>query len=379
MSVINTNMAGIIATNAILQNERDQETAMERLSTGKRINSAGDDAAGLAITERMAAEVSGLTMAARNSNDAISMLETAEGATVEIMEMLQRMRELAVQAATDTYSLTDRLALDLEFGQLMTEIVSIASNTTWNTMTVLNGGAPSLVADVTTSDVDLMQANIQVGKNSSQFTTMSLRSWDPRNTIDKEAQGERIARAGFAANAFSGGTGFLDANTDNILDAGATLLQRGVSDQWTGAGAAFGDTVANASNSAFGSAVLWTGGDDGAIGGADTAGGALNADRRIDIGTRINANYALVQLDTAITAASSERAQYGAYINRMQHTGDNLINVARHQSQSRSRIADADYAVESTELSRTTIIAQASTAMLAQANQSKSIVLALLE
>ena len=151
MSVINTNMAGIIATNSILQNERDQETAMERLSTGKRINSAGDDAAGLAITERMAAEVSGLTMAARNSNDAISMLETAEGATVEIMEMLQRMRELAVQAATDTYSLTDRLALDLEFGQLMTEIVSIASNTTWNTMTVLNGGAPSLVADVTTS------------------------------------------------------------------------------------------------------------------------------------------------------------------------------------------------------------------------------------
>ena len=148
MSVINTNMAGIIATNAILQNERDQETAMERLSTGKRINSAGDDAAGLAITERMAAEVSGLTMAARNSNDAISMLETAEGATVEIMEMLQRMRELAVQAATDTYSLTDRLSLDLEFGQLMTEIVSIASNTTWNTMTVLNGGAPSLVADV---------------------------------------------------------------------------------------------------------------------------------------------------------------------------------------------------------------------------------------
>ena len=97
------------------------------------------------------------------------------------------------------------------------------------------------------------------------------------------------------------------------------------------------------------------------------------------IGTRINANYALVQLDTAITAASSERAQYGAYINRMQHTGDNLVNVARHQSQSRSRIADADYAVESTELSRTTIIAQASTAMLAQANQSKSIVLALLE
>ena len=139
MSVINTNMAGIIATNAIIQNDRDQETAMERLSTGKRINSAGDDAAGLAISERMRAEVSGLKIATRNANDAISMLETAEGASVEIVEMLQRMRELAVQAATDTNSATDRAALDLEFGQLMQEMISIASNTTWNTMTVMNG------------------------------------------------------------------------------------------------------------------------------------------------------------------------------------------------------------------------------------------------
>ena len=138
MSVINTNMAGIIATNAIISNDRDQEQAMERLSTGKRINSAGDDAAGLAISQRMQAEVSGLKMATRNANDAISMLETAEGASVEITDMLQRMRELAVQAATDTYSLTDRLALDLEFGQLMQEIQNIASQTTWNTMTAVS-------------------------------------------------------------------------------------------------------------------------------------------------------------------------------------------------------------------------------------------------
>ena len=143
--------------------------------------------------------------------------------------------------------------------------------------------------------------------------------------------------------------------------------------------AAFGDTVANASNSAYGSAVLFTGGDNGAVGGTDTAGGALNADKRINIETRGNATFALTQLDVAITAASSERAQYGAYIRRMEHTGDNLTNVARHQEQSRSRIADADYAIETSELSRTTIIAQASTAMLAQANQSKQIVLALLE
>ena len=207
MSVINTNMAGIIATNAIISNDRDQEQAMERLSTGKRINSAGDDAAGLAISQRMQAEVSGLKMATRNANDAISMLETAEGASVEITDMLQRMRELAVQAATDTYSLTDRLALDLEFGQLMQEIQNIASQTTWNTMTVMNGGAPNLATDVITSDVDLMNATIQLGKAATQTTTLTLKSWDPRNTIDFAHRNERTLRAGFAAAAYAAGDG----------------------------------------------------------------------------------------------------------------------------------------------------------------------------
>ena len=355
MSIINTNMSGIIATNAIIKNERDQSTAMERLSTGLRINSAGDDAAGLAISERMAAEVSGLTMANRNAQDAISMLETAEGASVEIVSMLQRMRELALQASTDTNSATDRVALDLEFGQLMNEIQNIASQTTWNTMTIMNGGAPG-ATDLTTSAVVQMQANIHLGKNASQSTVVSIKSWDPRNTIDVDTAPGRIARDGLAASTFAAG--------------GAE------SDQYTGT---LGGTVANQSNSAFGQARLWTGGDDATLAGADIAGGAQNADKRINIETRAAANDALTQLDRAITSASSERAMYGAYINRMEHTGNNLTNVARHQEQSRSRIADADYAVESTELSRTTIIAQASTAMLAQANQSKSIVLALLE
>jgi flagellin len=355
MSVINTNMAGIIATNAIIKNDRDQETAMERLSTGLRINSAGDDAAGLAISERMSAEVSGLKQANRNANDAISMLETAEGASVEIMAMLQRMRELSLQSATDTNSDSDRVALDLEFGQLFDEIQTIASQTTWNTMTIMNGGAPG-AADLTTSAVVKMTATIQLGKNANQNTVISIKSWDPRNTIDDRTAPGRNARDGLAADTFNAG----DGNSDNYDNA-------------------LGGTVANQSNSAFGQARLFTGGDDRALNGADIAGGAQNADKRINIETRAAASDALTQLDRAITAASSERAMYGAYINRMEHTGNNLINVARHQEQSRSRIADADYAVETSELSRTSIIAQASTAMLAQANQSKAIVLALLE
>ena len=351
MSVINTNMSSIIATNAIVANDRDQQRAMERLSTGLRINSAGDDAAGLAISERMSAEVSGLQMANRNANDAISMLETAEGATQEIVSMFQRMRELAVQAATDTYALTDRLALDLEFGELMNEIQSIATNTTWNTITILDGGGETVRLNTTKSSL-----TIQLGKAAAQNTLLSLASWDPAATLDRNYSPARAVRAGFAAN---------------------TAVASDGADQWV---ATAGATIANgSSNNAYGQAILFHGGDDGAVGGADTAGGALNADKRIDITTRADATFALTQLDLAITSASSERAQYGAYIRRMEHTGNNLTNVARHQESSRSRIADADYAVETTELSRTTIIAQASTAMLAQANAAKQTVLTLLQ
>ena len=335
MSVINTNISAGIAVNALIKNDREQETAMERLSTGLRINSAKDDAAGLAITERMKAEVTGLEMATRNANDAISMLETAEGATREIAGALQRMRELAVQAASGTYNDSDRVAMDLEFGELWTEIQRIATQTTWNTLTVLNGGN-----DVTTKDVQATKINIQLGKSSSQTMELVIKSFDPRNTIDNEAVMQTLN----PVRAFAGGTG-TNENSGNA--AGVTK-----------------DT------SAFGTAVLFVG--NGELAGA-------NADTRIDIITSANATFALTQLDVAITAVSAERAMYGSYISRLQAAANNLTNVAQNQDQSRSRIEDTDYAVETSELSRTQIIAQASTAMLAQANQSKQTVLALLQ
>ena len=366
MSVINTNMSALIATNAIIANDKNQQQAMERLSTGKRINSAGDDAAGLAISERMRAEVSGLQMATRNANDAISMLSTVEGASQEIVLMFQRMRELSVQSGSDTYSRGDRLALDLEFGQLMAEVGRIATNTTWNTMSLLNGKSAIVggaEVAVTTSDIEATSSTIQLGKGSGETMTLTLKSWLPKNAVDLVRQNERIDAAGTVQNAEVAGGG----DNDNYL----------------GAGALFGGTVANVSNSAYAGAVLWTGGDDGAANGAGTNDERLEADvssvGRINIETRKNAAFAITQLDKAITAASSERALIGAFISRLEHAGDNLTNVARHQEQSRSRIADADYAVESSELSRTTIIAQASTAMLAQANASGQSVLSLLK
>jgi flagellin len=132
MTVINTNTAATLTANALTKNERAMNQTMERLSTGQRINSAADDAAGLAISSKMTSQINGLNMAVKNANDAISMLQTYDGALIEISSMSQRMRELAVQSASDTNTTADRTALNTEFEQLTAEIERIAANTQWN-------------------------------------------------------------------------------------------------------------------------------------------------------------------------------------------------------------------------------------------------------
>ena len=330
MSVINTNVSATLAANAIARNDRAMGTAMERLSTGLRINSAKDDAAGLAISTRMKAEVSGLEMAAKNANDAISMLEVAEGATLEISNMLNRMRELAVQSASGTYSDNDRGALDLEFGALMSEIDRIAKNTTWNTMSILNGA--NYATPVYTKDALSTTINIQLGAAASQTMTLTLKSWVPSVTNDAEALNAN-------GNVAADGTGAAANGQDNYAIAN------------TGKTSAYGDAV-----------LTW--------GASSTS---------INISKAANATFAITQLDKAIQGASAERANYGAFMARLTHSADNLTNVAHNTDQSRSRIEDADYAVETSELARTQIISQAATAMLAQANQSKQGVLELLQ
>jgi len=382
MSVINTNMSAIIATNAIIANDRAQEVAMERLSTGLRINSASDDAAGLAISSRMEAEVSGLNMATRNTNDAISMIETIEGSSREIGVALQRMRELAVQAASDTYGVTDRAALDMEFGELMTEMTRIATQTTWNEITVMDGGDTPTVS---TAAVTSSSLSIQIGKASGQNMELTIKSFDPQTTFKQNARmdvvnattgaitaGNLGKRAGALTLQTEGGGRVLTIlSAAQIAAAVGSIFQEG-NDNHNTVTPATADRR-SVETQAFGSAVLFVGMA------ADAGPGVTINTQRIDILSRGNANYALAQLDTAITAVSGERAKYGSYMSRLEHAGDNMTNVARHVEQSRSRIADADYAVETSELSRTTIIAQASTAMLAQANAAKQTVLTLLQ
>ena len=359
MSVINTNIAARIATNAIIRNDRHSETAMTRLATGLRINSAKDDAAGLAITQRMKAEVSGLEMSARNASDAISMLQVADGATVEIAAMFQRMRELAVQAATGTYSFTDRQALDLEFAAMYQEIDRIANNTTWNTMSIMNGqlanGNDMATGADPTTLLDVTSATIQLGKSVNQTMGLNIKSFRPEHAADFTHINGTVTGDGIAvAVAYAAGA----ATNANYADATTPASDN--------------PSVTHASH-AYGSAILWTGGDGGVFGGVAGA-----ANERLEILSQQQAGFALTQLDIAITALSTERAKFGASVSRLQHATDNLLNVATNQDLSRSRIEDADYAVETSELSRTQIIAQASTAMLAQANKKAQNVLALL-
>jgi flagellin len=163
MTVINTNIAANITANALTKNERAMSQAMERLSTGQRINSAGDDAAGLAISSRMTSQINGLNMAVRNANDAISLVQTADGAVVEISAMLQRMRELAVQGASGTYTATDRDALDVEFQALTAAIEDIADDTQWNGTALLSGASAFV---------------FHVGANASQTISLTINDFE---------------------------------------------------------------------------------------------------------------------------------------------------------------------------------------------------------
>ncbi|MDE2148043.1 MAG: flagellin FliC [Burkholderiales bacterium] len=279
---INTNLISLDAQRNLSMSQASLATSMQRLSSGLRINSAKDDAAGLAIATRMDSQVRGMNVAMRNANDAISLSQTAEGALGNVTNMLQRMRELAVQAANGTNSSTDRASLDAEYQQLSEEAKRTMAGTQFNGQTVLATTATS---------------TFQIGANTS-------------STLDQ------ITVAGFnwSTNAVTGAVG-----------------------------------------SALGTAVSGISGADGT-----------------------NATAAISNIDAAITAINSQRATYGAVQNRFANVVSNLQLSAENQTAARSRIMDADYAAETSNLSRSQILQQAGNAMVAQANQLPSQVLSLL-
>ena len=410
MTVINTNVSATLASNAITRNDRAMSTAMERLSTGLRINSAADDAAGLAIASRMRSQVDGLEQAARNANDGISMIQTAEGAYIEVSNMLSRMKELAVQASSGTYSNTDRAALNLEFGQLQSEMKRIAGNTQWNGFNILDGAAGGASATV----------NYQVGAGSGQTMAATF------NTLYKNvatSSGATLARVGGAPDKYAidisganiaAGDHIKITLTDNggnkvdlllnVDSTAATALSAGNGDTVVDGDIHYADNGYTALNTVLGQAghagitvklghngsgnaankiyIEGTANDQDftiASGGVSIIRGEVSTLDAFDVSSATNAQKSVAELDSLITTVAAGRAKYGAYINRLEYAADNLMNVAQNTDASRSRIEDADYASETSELARTQIISQASTAMLAQANQSKQSVLALLQ
>ena len=277
MTSINTNINALTASNALSRNGQAQQQTMQQLSTGKRINRASDDSAGLAIRETMTAQITGLNTAIKNANDGISLLQTADGALSETSSLLQRMRELAVLAVNDTYSSTQKTAMSTEFTALASQITQIAANTQFNGMDLLSGSGG--VYGGTGSFL------FQIGGNTAQTMAVAITS--------------------------------------------ATLGQYVLSLA----------TIATAASA--------------------------------------TSNIALI--DTAIGTLNTQRSTIGAAVNRLSHALDNLANVAANATDSRSKVEDTDYATATSDWARQQIIAQAATAILAQANQQPQYVLSLLK
>jgi flagellin len=396
MTTINTNVSSLLAKNALVANERSMSTAMERLSTGVRINSAKDDAAGLAIAAKMTSQIKGLDQAVRNANDAVSLIQTAEGALIETSNMLQRMRELAVQASSDTNTLTDRTALNQEFVSLRSEINRVAQNTQWNGVNILTkqGGSNSdgihkfQVGANANQTIDLTIGNYQTN-SSSQTAVATVATTTSGSSQGAGAAAQvstfTIANAVAVGDVFNltvGDKSFthtvtaLASTAELTRDAVFAAMIAGIG---TVAGVGSSTTTADsgakvqtftASSTAFGS---------NSFNISSGAGGLLTGIKDSSITTAANANSAVGAVSTALATVNAGRSEMGATMNRLQYAADNLANVSRNATESRGRVMDADYAKETTELARTQIIAQAGTAMLAQANQMKQTVLSLLK
>jgi flagellin len=273
MSVINTNIGALKAANASASADKALGTAMERLSTGRRINSAKDDAAGLAIATSMTSQIRGMNQGIRNANDGISMAQTAEGALNEVTNMLQRVRELAVQAAPGTYQDADRTNLQAEVDQLTAQIDQVITNSEFNGVVLFDGSTATVT--------------IQAGANASDTVDLTM------------ADLTSLAASGGAAGSY---------DIDDAAGASATVTA----------------------------------------------------------------------IDTELESIATARATLGAGQSRLESAVNTLTNNVTNLSDARSRIEDTDYSAETTALAKAQVLSQASTAMLAQANQSQQNVLSLL-
>ena len=406
MTVINTNVGALMARTYATKANDKMQTSMERLSSGLRINSAADDAAGLAVANKMQSQLSGIKMAIRNSQDGISLVQTAESGMGEITNMILRMRELAVQMENGIYTSKDRDNAQLEINALLAEVDKIANNTRFNDVNVLDGSydqtiragntnAETIKVNIgslkTADNAKLTQYAVEKAINAtdatyaSNVTTLDL---EVKTAGKVEIDLVSLAHASFK-EIFKG-----DSLGTFALDSGATAAQKVDNDLFT---------IDGKTGKLTSSAGLTTTTDSGGSGDAEhqiaikytPRGSGATVEKfvitmeviapvastlsGIKVETTVEASHAIETLDKALEEVSSAQAKLGAIQNRLQHNIDNLSKGAMLTEQSVGRVVDADFATETSNLSKQQILNQAATAMLAQANQSKQSVLSLLQ
>jgi flagellin len=412
---INTNINSLTAQRNLNMSQSSLQTSMQRLSSGLRINSAKDDAAGLAIADRMSSQIRGLNQATRNANDAISLAQTAEGALGSISDNLQRMRELAVQAANGTLSATDRAAVQSEVAQLKAEIDRVGNQTSFNGTKLLDGknggfsfqvGADANQTIAITSLTDVRAKKLGTSNyGAGDGTAMAVAGPQDLSTAAGATAGTSLKVGGFSVGGITiTGTDFVVADNAAVTDTEyAQYLQKSVDaiNAQSGDSGVTGSIVYDSVAAKYTISLQSTKVTTSQTGGVDVAGGAAMAGflgidvidgtsaakgkstavtgiDAVDVSSVSGANKAMVMLDGALSSINSIRGDLGAIQNRFTSTVANLQTTAENLSASRSRIQDADFASETANLSRSQILQQAGTAMVAQANQLPQGVLALL-
>ena len=394
-SIINTNISSLNAQRNLMSSQNSLATSMQRLSSGLRINSAKDDAAGLAISERMTAQIKGLTQAGRNANDGISLAQTAEGALGTIGNNLQRIRELAVQSRNATNSGDDRAALQKEVTQLVSEIDRVAKQTSFNGTKLLDGsfnaqtfqvganqGETISIASIANASTDALGGSwTSAARNTYTQTLGALTVADGEGATSLSINGVAITvaadvDAGVVRTPAAALTALVAA-----FDAAKTADTTGklTNVEMSAAGAITSTdktlTIAGLTNvTGTGVANVTTNGTvSGTVPGTTQIGIS-----DIDISSAEGADDAMLAMDAALKSINGSRADLGAIQNRFESVVSNLATTAENLTASRSRIQDADFAAETANLSRSQILQQAGTAMVAQANQLPQTVMSLL-
>jgi flagellin len=374
MSTINTNVQSLNAQRNLAQSTGSLSTSMQRLSSGLRVNSAKDDAAGLAISERMNSQVKGMNVAIRNANDGISLVQTAEGALGKVGDMLQRMRELAVQSANATNTLDDRTALNDEVVQLTEEIGRVASTTKFNGKALLDGSFTNQTFQVGANNGETINVANIANVSTNELGVSTRASLDSIAIADLDTaaitagditiNGTSIGGLGLASNATDRANQLVTA-INSVSEASGVTAVINTTSNTIQLNSAVDITVVDGSTTPAFTTLTAT---------ASATAGISS----VDVLSSANASAALDTIDAALKEVNSNRGTLGAVQSRFESAIASLQVNSENTSAARGRIVDADFAKETANLSRSQILQQAGTAMIAQANQLPQGVLSLL-